>query len=108
MPRRPPPPFPKGHPRYGGIKKGTKLRKTLLREAAEREAKKGLVSPLQYLEAVINDPRAGKGLRQDAAKAALPYRHSKKPQAHVMGRLEDMTDEQLRALLGDDEPEGGG
>jgi hypothetical protein len=99
-----PPPFPKGH-KFGGRKpKGARSSKVLMREAAEREAKKKLISPLEFLENVINDDKSSKGLRQDAAKASLPYRHRKMPQTYEFRSLDDLTDEELRKLLGPGAP----
>jgi hypothetical protein len=73
--------FQKGQPRSpnSGRRKGVRNRSTVVREAAERIAKRKQISPLEFLEELINDPRAGKKLRCDASKAAAPYVHKRMP-----------------------------
>lgn len=52
---------------------------TKTREVAERLAKDGGITPLEYVMRVMRDERASKDLRFEAAKAALPYFHPRMP-----------------------------
>jgi hypothetical protein len=45
-------------------------------------ARAGGMGPLEYLLKVVNDEKAPKAERIEAAKAALPYCHRRLPEAH--------------------------
>lgn len=69
--------MPRGGPgRGGGRKKGipNKTNKVV----RERAAKSGVL-PLDYMLKIMRDERAPKARRDDMAKAAAPYLHSKMP-----------------------------
>lgn len=52
------------------------------KEVKERAAKTGEM-PIEYMLRVMRDKRADKGRRDEMAKAAAPYLHSKMPTAIV-------------------------
>jgi hypothetical protein len=60
----------------GGRQKGTPNKKTVERDRILRE--RGMTS-LSYLQSVYCDKSKDVHLRVEAAKAALPYEHSRKP-----------------------------
>ena len=73
---------PKGRP------KGAKNKSTLVRDEAEKRVAKALASgkqltPLEFLLKCINNPALSLSARVQAATAALPYVHSRKPQEEV-------------------------
>jgi hypothetical protein len=66
-----------------GRKAGSLTTKT--REIAEKAASEG-ITPLEYMLEILRDPRAEKGQRFEAAKAAAPYIHPRL--ANVDAKLE--------------------
>lgn len=64
----------RGKPKTGGRKKGVRNKVTAEREA--EIAASGL-TPLEYMLGVLRDPNAHPLRRDDMAKAAAPYVHSK-------------------------------
>ena len=68
--------------RRGVRGKGTRNKSTELREAARQAsiADPG-ITPLDFLLAVMRDPNYDCHTRIEAAKAALPYVHARRPQA---------------------------
>lgn len=76
-------PFKKGEPRPAGAgkRKGSRNKKTVLREAAEILAKQNKKTPLEILENIANDPRTTLKLKAYCAHAAAPYVHRRMPQA---------------------------
>lgn len=83
-----------GHPKMGGIKKGTKHKRTLARE----ELASSGITPLEYLKQVACDPTVPRSHRIDAAKAAAPYLHRKMPTQIELRNITDLTDEELRRI----------
>ena len=82
---------PKGLPKTGGRQKGSLNKPTQVLRAAEKAAEqKGNLTPLAYLLAVINDAELPVPLRVEAAKAALPFCHSKvEPNKFVQPTTDD-------------------
>ena len=88
----------------GGIKKGQKHRKTLLRECIEQHD----LSPLEFLERIAGGDAsllAGIGVKNirlsdalDAAKAAAPYLHRKQPTVVEIRDITELSDEELRRI----------
>lgn len=73
--------FPKGtSANPGGRPKGPN-KITLVLKTADEIAAKYKILPLDYLMQVVNDENVGRTVRIDAAKAAAPYVHQKKPMA---------------------------
>lgn len=65
----------KGGRREGaGRKKGSKNKKTI--DLLASVAKQG-VTPLQFMLAIMNNPKKSPALRADMAKAAAPYVHAR-------------------------------
>jgi hypothetical protein len=67
-------PRPKGLPKTGGRKKGSKNKRT---EELEKAAASGM-TPLDYLLKVMRDKKQDVGIRVDCAKAAAPYVHARR------------------------------
>lgn len=65
---------PRGLPKTGGRKKGVVNKVTRLRLEAEQAAN---LSPLDFLLAVIRDTELPMAMRVEAARACLPYVHTK-------------------------------
>jgi hypothetical protein len=78
---------PKGLPKTGGRKKGTKNKKTIGLEAALARAVEAGVEPLEFLLAIMRDPAADYRVRLEAAKIACPYRHARLSQVDVNGSV---------------------
>ena len=94
----------KGRPKTpgSGSKKGSKLRRTKINEAKrELLRKRGRtadLSPLAHMLKVVNDKHVKTPLRLTAARDAAPYVHHRKPSIYVVRPVEDMTDDELKAL----------
>jgi len=56
----------------------------------EKLKQQGKITPLQFLLTVMNNPKVTASVRVDAAKAALPYMHSKQPTS-VNTTVEEVT-----------------
>src|SRR5271170_4068154 len=71
---------PKGTPKTGGRKKGSKNKRMAIpaavNEAAAKAALAGM-SPLEYMLGVMRDPTQEARRRDDMARAAAPYLHQK-------------------------------
>ena len=67
-------PRPKGLPKTGGKRKGSKNKRT---RELERVAKTG-ITPLDYMLKVMRDPKADPYRRAEMAKAAAPYVHARR------------------------------
>lgn len=87
---------PRGQPKSGGKKKGSKNRVTLAREEAERILAKNGITPLAFMVKQINLPMPRRKLtlvermmihdyRLRAATSAAPYLHPKLAQTEVRG-----------------------
>jgi hypothetical protein len=63
---------PKGHPKSGGRKRGSRNKATLVRE---QELAAGGERPVDYMLRVMRDPKAENSRRDDMAKAAAPFVH---------------------------------
>lgn len=88
----------RGGKRVGsGRKAGSKTKKTL---KLLEEVQAGGETPLQYMLRVMRDPAAEDARRDDMAKAAAPYVHSKMPTAIVTPppARADVTDEDEQLL----------
>jgi hypothetical protein len=84
----------------GGRKKGVPNKVTLRRE---KEIAASGLTPLEYMLAVMRNPRADPARRDDMAKAAAPFVHPKLASVDHRGRigvydLSRATDEQLDRL----------
>jgi hypothetical protein len=95
-------PFVRGKPKTGGRKKGV-----LNKVTAEREAEiaaSGL-TPLEYMLGVLRDPDVHSLRRDDMAKAAAPYVHSKLATIAHTGpdggpvQIHDLTDDELERFI---------
>ena len=69
-------PFVKGKPKTGGRKKGVKNKHNRHAELVKAAESSG-VTPLEYMLAVMRDPKAPAHRRDDMAKAAAPYLHAR-------------------------------
>ena len=87
-----------GHPKMGGIKKGTKHRSTIVREALNKAIAAGGPTPLDIMREFAGDTKLARSLRLEAAKAAAPYLHRKMPQQIELRNVSDLTDEELRRI----------
>jgi len=76
-------PRPKGLPKTGGKKKGSKNKRTL--EIEFRSAAKGIM-PLDYMIQVMRDGKADPVRRDDMAKAAAPYLHARRAPEDKQGK----------------------
>jgi hypothetical protein len=63
---------PKGHPKSGGRKRGSRNKATLIRE---QELAAGGELPVDYMLRVMRDPKAEDSRRDEMAKAAAPFVH---------------------------------
>lgn len=67
--------------RFGGKKKGTKNKKTIIKEQLEKvkasAAPGDLLTPLQFMLGVVNNKKMPMRFRGDMAKNAAPYVHPK-------------------------------
>jgi hypothetical protein len=95
-------PFVRGKPKTGGRKRGV-----LNKVTAEREAEiaaSGL-TPLEYMLGVLRDPDVHPLRRDDMAKAAAPYVHSKLATIAHTGpdggpvQIHDLTDDELEQFI---------
>ena len=83
----------------GGRKKGTPNKKTLvLRQAAEAG-----ITPLDYMLAILRDENVDIARRDDMAKAAAPYVHSRLAAVQHSGQVElkravELTDDELASI----------
>lgn len=87
-------PAPKGHPRYGGRKKGTPNKRSL---AALEIFEANDFDPVQKLIDIYN-ATDDESIRLSASTALLPYRHSK-PTTQITGEIEVKTDEKWKPDL---------
>jgi hypothetical protein len=73
--------MPRGGKRPGaGRKRGSKTKKT---QKLLEEVRSGGETPLDYMLRVMRDQKADNSRRDDMAKAAAPYTHSRLPTAIV-------------------------
>jgi len=76
-------PRPKGLPKTGGKKKGSKHKKTL--EIEFRSRAQGIM-PLDYMLQVMRDEKADPVRRDDMARSAAPYLHARRAPEDKQGK----------------------
>ena len=59
----------------GGRKKGTRNKRTVAKQAQIIAAQEAGLSPLDYMLAILRDPKIDDARRMEAAKNAAPYVH---------------------------------
>ena len=74
-------PRPKGLPKSGGRRPGSRNKRTL-----EIERRRGGIMPLAYMLKVMRDPKADPDHRCEMAKAAAQYCHARKAPQEARGQ----------------------
>jgi hypothetical protein len=71
-------PRPRGLPKTGGRKLGSKNRRTVQLGKIAEKATAGGVTPLEYMLAIMRDESADPLRRDDMARAAAPFIHPRR------------------------------
>lgn len=82
-----------------GLPKGTKQRRTILREALMANPKFAKLDPIEFMLEILSDPSYGLSNRKWAAKEVAPYVRSKMPIKVETGPPADDIAAQLRQEL---------